>query len=69
IFTANAQFEAIGGGTPRAAKIVLAAVAGLLAVGLILLAVAVGSRRRTGGPGPGYQADVEAPSATGTSVR
>ncbi len=69
IFTANAQFKAIGAGTPRAAKIVLAAVVGLLAVGLILLAVAVGSRRRTGGSAPGDHADMETPSATGASVR
>ncbi len=51
IYTAAVQFEVVGGGTSNAVKVALAAVAGLLLVGLILLAVSLGSKRSIGGPG------------------
>ncbi|HUR24108.1 MAG TPA: hypothetical protein VMZ73_09580, partial [Acidimicrobiales bacterium] len=54
IFTSAVQFEEVGGGTSKTAKVVLAGVVGLLAVGLILLAV--GMLRRNSGP--------EAPATT-----
>ncbi len=50
IYTAAVQFEVVGSGTSSAVKFALAAVAGLLVVGLILLAVSVGAKRRIGGP-------------------
>lgn len=50
IFVSTVQFTAVGGGSSSAAKAVLAGVVGLLAVGLILLIVAMGSRRRSGAP-------------------
>jgi hypothetical protein len=48
IFISAVQFEEIGGGTSRTAQIVLAGVVGLLAVGLILLAVGMIGRRGGG---------------------
>jgi hypothetical protein len=48
MFAASVQFTAVGGGTSKAAKLVLAGVVGLLVVGLILLVVALASRRSTG---------------------
>jgi hypothetical protein len=45
IFISAVQFEKIGGGTSRTAQIALAGVVGLLAVGLILLAVGMMGRR------------------------
>ena len=51
IYTAAVQFEGGGCGTSNAVKVALAAVAGLLLVGLILLAVSVGSKRSMGGSG------------------
>jgi len=66
IFVAAAQFEAIGGGASKAAKIVFAGVIGLLAVGLALTVVALLSRKRVGGapapPKPAKQAPAEAKS-------
>ncbi|MFP5317002.1 MAG: sialidase family protein [Acidimicrobiia bacterium] len=50
MFAAAVQFEAVGGGTSATVKIVLAGVVGLLAVGLVLLLLALGARRRTGEP-------------------
>jgi hypothetical protein len=47
IYTAAVQFKVVGGGTSNAAKVALATVGGLILVGLILLAVAVSSKRRT----------------------
>jgi hypothetical protein len=47
IYIAAAQFEEIGGGTSNVAKVVLAGVVGLLAVGLVLLLGAMLTRRRT----------------------
>jgi hypothetical protein len=45
IYVSAVQYEALGGGTSRAAKIALAGVVGLLIVGLALMAVAMVSRR------------------------
>ena len=50
LYIAAAQFEAIGGGASKTAKMVLAGIIGLLAVGLILVVVALISNR--GGPAP-----------------
>ena len=49
IFVSAAQFEAIGAGTSKTAKIVFAGVIGLLAVGLALTVVALLSKKRSGG--------------------
>ncbi|HEX2117895.1 MAG TPA: sialidase family protein [Acidimicrobiales bacterium] len=51
MFVAGVQFEAIGGGASNAAKIALAGVVGLLAVGLILLLVGMAGRRGSGPDG------------------
>lgn len=48
IFISAVQFEKIGGSTSKTAQIVLAGVVGLLAVGLILLAVGMIGRRGAG---------------------
>ncbi len=50
IYVSALQFEVVGGGTSNAVRIALAAVVGLLVVGLVLLAVALSQRRRTGAP-------------------
>ncbi len=51
IYIAAAQFQALGGGTSSTAKVVLAGVVGLLAVGFVLiLAAALTRRRRPAGP-------------------
>lgn len=47
IYTAAVQFDVVGGGTSNGAKVALAAVGGLILVGLILLAVALSSKRKT----------------------
>ncbi len=52
IYTSTVQFEVVGGGTSSTVKVVLAAVVGLLVVGLILLAVGLSQKRRTAGPAP-----------------
>ena len=49
IYVAAAQYKALGGGTSTAVKSALAGVVGLLLVGLVLLVVSVGQRRRAGG--------------------
>ncbi len=49
IYTSAVQFEVFGAGTSSAVKVALAAVVGVLVVGLILLGVSVSSKRRTGG--------------------
>jgi hypothetical protein len=49
VYVAAAQFEAIGGGSSNAAKVVLAGIAGLVFVGVMLVLAAVITRRRTGG--------------------
>jgi hypothetical protein len=51
IYTAVAQFQVVGPANNDTARIVLAAVVGLLFVGLILLGVAVAAKRRNGPPG------------------
>ena len=50
IFTAAYQFKALGGGTSKVAKGIIAGVIGLLAVGLVLLIIALAQRRSAGGP-------------------
>ncbi len=50
IFTASVQYKALGGGTSKAVKMALAGIAGLLAIGLVLLVVGFVSRRRPGLP-------------------
>jgi len=52
IYTSAVQFEVVGGGTSSTVKVVLAAVIGLLIVGLILLAVGLSQKRRLQGPAP-----------------
>jgi hypothetical protein len=48
IYLSAAQFEAIGGGSSRTAKIVLAGIVGLLVVAVMLVAAAMFQRRSTG---------------------
>jgi hypothetical protein len=48
-YVAQVQFEPIGGGASKAAKVILAAVVGLLAVSLVLILVAFIARNRAGG--------------------
>ena len=50
IYFSAVQYEVVGGGTSNAVKVALAAVVGLLLVGLILLAVSLSQRGRLGGP-------------------
>jgi hypothetical protein len=67
LYIAAAQFEAIGGGASKAAKMVLAGIVGLVGVGLILLVVALASNR--GGPAqPGKAKKAAAPKAAATKV-
>lgn len=49
IYTSAVQFEVVGGGTSSTVKIALAAVVGLLIVGLILLGVGLSQKRQIGG--------------------
>jgi hypothetical protein len=62
IFTAEVQYKAIGGGTSAGVKSALAGVVGLLAVGLVLLAVSVGQKRRDGGVPRGETVKGKAPA-------
>jgi len=64
LFTAAVQYAAVGGGTSRATKIVLAGFAGLVAVGLILLLVAL-ARRRAAEPSLERKPSGKAPAAVG----
>ena len=50
VYTAEAQFEALGGGTPKTAKVILAATVGILVVALFLVILALATRRRSGPP-------------------
>jgi hypothetical protein len=50
IYTSAVQFDVVGGGTSSTVKVVLAAVVGLLVVGLILLGVGLSQKRRLTGP-------------------
>jgi len=52
LYTAAVQYKVLGGGTSTAVKSALAGVVGLLLVGLVLLAVSVGQKRRLGGAAP-----------------
>jgi len=62
IFVANAQFSAVGGGASKVAKMIVAGVVGLLAVGLILLVVAMAARGSSGGdPARGAKSPVRKP--------
>ena len=63
IYVSSVQYQELGGGVSRAAKIALAAVVGLLAVGLALVAVAMISRRTGGGPTRPLQEKVPAAGA------
>ena len=65
MFSAAVQFEAVGGGTSAAVKIVLAGVVGLLAVGLVLLVVALAARRRSGEPLAPRRTGTKAPAEVG----
>lgn len=64
LFTAAVQYDTVGGGTSRATKVVLAGFAGLVAVGLILLLVALAGRRRSEPVTP-RKASGKAPAAVG----
>ncbi|MFN2608452.1 MAG: hypothetical protein ABR511_11280 [Acidimicrobiales bacterium] len=48
IYTTDVQFRAVGGGASKAAKVALAGVLGLFAVGLVLVIVSLAGRRATG---------------------
>jgi hypothetical protein len=63
-YTAAAQFQALGGGASKAAKYVAAGCVGLLAVGLVLLLVALVARSRNGATpsGPGKAKKAAAPA-------
>jgi hypothetical protein len=63
IYVANAQFTAIGGGASKAAKVILAGVVGLVAVGLVLLLVAMATRSRSGAAPPRTARSAERPPA------
>ena len=65
MFSASVQFAAVGGGTSKVTKLVLAGVIGLLAVGLILLGVALASRRSAGGAPPLKRAGTRTPAGVG----
>jgi hypothetical protein len=70
IFVGSVQFAAIGAsGASKTAKIILAGVVGLLAVGLILLVVALASRRRAGEPTIPRRERVTTRTPTETPVR
>jgi hypothetical protein len=64
VFVADAQYKAIGAGASKTAKVVAAGVVGLLAIGLVLLAVAFIARGRSGGAPdrPAKKAGAKAPA-------
>ena len=64
IFVSAMQFKAIGAGTSKTAKIIFAGAVGLLAVGLALTAVAMISRKRSGGASPAQKSVKKTPQAT-----
>jgi hypothetical protein len=64
VYVAAAQFEAIGGGSSKTAKVVLAGIAGLLAVGVVLFLGALVTRRRTARPEAAAGTDAERTSST-----
>jgi hypothetical protein len=61
VYAAAVQYQAVGGGTSKAAQAALAAAIGVLAVGLILSLAALAARRRAGPP-PVKTAPVRAPA-------
>jgi hypothetical protein len=62
IFTAAYQFKALGGGTSKVAKGIIAGVIGLLAVGLVLLIIALAQRRSSGGPRKAARSTTKSPA-------
>jgi hypothetical protein len=62
MFVASVQFEPLGGGSSKAAKIVLAGVLGLLAVGLVLTLMTLSSRRKAG-PATASKATKKSPAS------
>ena len=65
IIRPSVQFAAVGGGTSNAVKIALATVGGLLAVELVLLIVAMASRRSSGTAPPLRRIDTKTPAGVG----
>ncbi len=63
IYLAAAQFEAVGGGASKTAKVVLAGAVGLLGVGLVVLLAAAVTRRRSEPP-PGRSASADTSAVT-----
>ena len=59
IFTADVQFKAVGGGTSKVAKAILAGIIGLVAVGVVLVIAAFASRRRAGPTSASRKADTK----------
>jgi hypothetical protein len=55
IYTAAVQYKVVGGGTSAAVKTALAGVVGLLLVGLVLLGVGLGQKRRSAGTATGRE--------------
>ncbi|MDQ6725336.1 MAG: hypothetical protein M3066_04100 [Actinomycetota bacterium] len=47
VYLAAARFQAVGGGSSRTAKVLLAGAVGLLLVGVAVLLAALATRRRT----------------------
>ena len=62
IFVSAVQFKALGGGSSKTAKAILAGVVGLLAVGIVLTLMALASRRKAG-PAPSKAAKKTAPAS------
>lgn len=62
IRTAAVQFETLGGGTSNAVKMTLAGIVGLLVGALVLLVVALGTKRRNGPPVQGSEREKTAAS-------
>jgi hypothetical protein len=69
VYVAAAQFEALGGGSSKTAKVALAGVVGLLGVGLVLLLGAMVTRGR-GGPAPASSTSgsAKAPAKAGSDA-
>jgi len=65
IYTAAYQYKVLGGGTSTTVKAALAGVVGLLFVGLVLLGVSLGQRRRVGGAPAGEKVDAKSAAKVG----
>lgn len=65
VYIAAAQFEAIGGGASKSVKMVLAGIAGLVAVGLVLVVVALASSRRNRQPTDDKASSLRRPTRVG----